>query len=560
MLPKFTGSTHKPTWLLQVTLATLTLSIMGLPASAASSPPQELRADFTSSLVNTHTLLGDSNTNTNTQDYNQYNQPDAVCPPGGQCFADVPSTNPFYTFVNRIYQQHLVTGYPCGGLGEPCDAQHRPYYRPVNNVTRQQMAKFIDNARRLPQIHIEGSSTEALIYTTNGTGPGVAGISTSSTGNNNGVFGFSADGNGVAGGSDNGIGIVGNGQIGVQGTGVLTGEFGLSTSGDGVRGISGSGNGVYGQSTDSIGVHGYSTSGRGMVGVSTSGYGVDGESFSSAGVLGYSTTNNGVRGGSSSGDGVYGFSSNGRGVYGQSNGSDGVRGESSSGAGVRGLSTSGDGVYGFTSATGPGAWAGVAGYSIDAYGVFGQSSSGDGVYGYNSGSGRAGYFYGNVQVTGNLSKGGGSFKIDHPLDPANKYLYHSFVESPDMMDVYNGNVTTDANGDATLQLPDWFEPLNRDFRYQLTPIGQFAQAMVSSEIKENRFSIKTDKPNVKVSWQVTGIRQDPYANAHRIPVEEDKPADEKGKYLHPTEWGQPESAGIDHERQQQMQRVTEGKP
>jgi hypothetical protein len=114
-----------------------------------------------------------------------------------------------------------------------------------------------------------------------------------------------------------------------------------------------------------------------------------------------------------------------------------------------------------------------------------------------------------------------------------------------MMNVYNGNITTDSNGDATIQLPDWFEPLNRDFRYQLTPIGQFAQAMVSSEIKDNHFSIKTDKPNVKVSWQVTGIRQDPYANAHRIPVEEDKTGDDQGKYLHPTEWGQPASMGID---------------
>jgi hypothetical protein len=141
------------------------------------------------------------------------------------------------------------------------------------------------------------------------------------------------------------------------------------------------------------------------------------------------------------------------------------------------------------------------------------------------------------------------------LDPANKYLYHSFVESPDMMDIYNGNVTTDASGEAIVTLPDWFQPLNRDFRYQLTPIGQFAQAMVSSEIKDNTFVIKTDKPNVKVSWQVTGIRQDPYANAHRIPVEQDKPANEQGKYLYPKEYGQPESKGIDYEQRQRMEQM-----
>jgi hypothetical protein len=165
----------------------------------------------------------------------------------------------------------------------------------------------------------------------------------------------------------------------------------------------------------------------------------------------------------------------------------------------------------------------------------------------------AGVFAGNVQITGNVSKGGGSFKIDHPLDPANKYLYHSFVESPDMMNVYNGNVTTDDKGEATVQLPDYFEALNRDFRYQLTTIGQHADAWVAGKISDNRFTIATDKPNVEVSWQVTGIRQDPYANAHRIPVEQDKPAGDQGKYLHPTEWGQPESLGVDYEEQQAIQ-------
>lgn len=140
---------------------------------------------------------------------------------------------------------------------------------------------------------------------------------------------------------------------------------------------------------------------------------------------------------------------------------------------------------------------------------------------------------GNVKVTGNLSKGGGSFKIDHPLDPLNKYLYHSFVESPDMMNVYNGNIVTDKKGQGIVTLPDYFEALNRDFRYQLTVIGQFAQAIVARKIAHNRFIIKTNRPSVEVSWQITGIRQDPYANAHRIPVEEEKPGAERGSYLHP---------------------------
>jgi hypothetical protein len=153
-----------------------------------------------------------------------------------------------------------------------------------------------------------------------------------------------------------------------------------------------------------------------------------------------------------------------------------------------------------------------------------------------------------VYVTGTLSKGAGSFKIDHPLDPENKYLQHSFVESPDMMNVYNGNIVTDANGEAAVELPDYFEALNKDFRYQLTVIGEFAQAIVSEEIQNNRFTIRTDKPNIKVSWQVTGIRRDPFANANRIEVEVAKTGKELGKYAHPEAWGKSETLGVDYEQ------------
>jgi hypothetical protein len=150
---------------------------------------------------------------------------------------------------------------------------------------------------------------------------------------------------------------------------------------------------------------------------------------------------------------------------------------------------------------------------------------------------------GNLSVTGTLSKGGGSFKIDHPLDPENKYLYHSFVESPDMKNIYDGVVTTDGAGNACIDLPDWFQALNRDCRYQLTVIdpGVFALARVTREVANNRFCIATNLPNIKVSWQVTGIRQDPFANANRIPVEQDKPAALRGTYLHPDAWDKPAS-------------------
>ncbi|HLF65796.1 MAG TPA: hypothetical protein VI603_18690 [Saprospiraceae bacterium] len=127
---------------------------------------------------------------------------------------------------------------------------------------------------------------------------------------------------------------------------------------------------------------------------------------------------------------------------------------------------------------------------------------------------------GNMEITGILTVNGGKmFKIDHPLDPDNKYLIHSCVESPDMMNIYNGNVTTDANGFAQVLLPDYFEALNEEFRYQLTCIGQFAQAIIAEKISDNKFTIQTDKPNVEVSWQVTGVRHDPAALKYKQPVE-----------------------------------------
>lgn len=142
---------------------------------------------------------------------------------------------------------------------------------------------------------------------------------------------------------------------------------------------------------------------------------------------------------------------------------------------------------------------------------------------------------GNVQIFGTLSKGGGSFKIDDPIDPTNKYLYHSFVESPDMKNIYDGIATLDENGEAVVQLPNWFEALNGDFRYQLTCIGAYAQVYIAQEVSNNQFEIAGGKPGMRVSWQVTGIRHDAFANAHRIPVEEEKPPSERGTYLYPKE-------------------------
>ena len=154
---------------------------------------------------------------------------------------------------------------------------------------------------------------------------------------------------------------------------------------------------------------------------------------------------------------------------------------------------------------------------------------------------------GDVTITGNLSKGGGTFKIDHPQDPENKYLIHSFVESPDMMNVYNGNIVSDANGVAVVSLPSYFEAENKDFKYQLTVLdnsADFVMAKVSKKINNNTFEIKTSKPNVEVSWQVTGVRKDKWADAHRVVPELEKEARYKGSYLHPELYGKSVEEGI----------------
>jgi hypothetical protein len=313
------------------------------------------------------------------------------------------------------------------------------------------------------------------------------------------------------------------------GTGVYA-NAGSSTASNGVIAVGATGVAGYTTVGGSIAVYGYAGSSGGSNGVV--GYGA-------TGVAGNSTGTGAGVSGSGGTYGAYGTASSGYGVYGTvpSSGVDGVHGisasENSGVAGINNNSTSGYGVYG--QAESPG---GVGG-------GFYNTSTGDALFAENQNSGAyAAFFLGNVDVDGNLSKAAGSFKIDHPLDPANKYLYHSFVESPDMMNVYNGNVTTNAEGEAVVTLPDWLEALNRDFRYQLTVIGQFAQAIVESEVANHQFTIKTDKPSVKVSWQVTGIRQDAWANAHRIPVEAPKAQADRGFYLHPELFGAPPEKSI----------------
>lgn len=242
------------------------------------------------------------------------------------------------------------------------------------------------------------------------------------------------------------------------------------------------------------------------------------ESSGGPGVIGKSTEQ------SASACGVYGSSTTGSGVYGTSPLGTGVTGMSTNGWAVQGISygQNGLGVIGV----------GYAG----TVGVYAFADGGDnpmGVYAEAIGTNPLALVAaGDATVAGHLSKSSGSFRIDHPLDPANKYLYHSFVESPDMMNVYNGNVILGSDGKATVGLPDWFEALNRDFRYQLTSIGSLDPTCISRKISDGSFEIM-GSPQQEVSWQVTGIRKDAWANAHRVPLEVEKKTADRGRYLHP---------------------------
>jgi hypothetical protein len=163
-----------------------------------------------------------------------------------------------------------------------------------------------------------------------------------------------------------------------------------------------------------------------------------------------------------------------------------------------------------------------------------------GVVAIGGANGHAGFFSGNVHVTGTLFKGANQFTIDHPLDPGRRYLSHGAVESDEMKNVYDGLVELDAAGAAEVVLPPWFEALNEHFRYQLTPIGGPAPELhVAREIDGNRFAIAGGTPGGRVCWQLTGVRHDAFARAQPLVVEREKPADDHGRYLHPEPFGQP---------------------
>jgi hypothetical protein len=305
-------------------------------------------------------------------------------------------------------------------------------------------------------------------------------------------------------------------------------------------------------------------SGSAINGISSNGIGVSGSAI---------TGTAGVYGVLGSGDPVYSY-----GVYGENDNTSGGKGVfgtvpyGTEGFGVQGYATGANaiGVAGSTNTFGSIAHQelgyapiGVIGDSSTGIGIMAASDNGfpllvenngtkDAVFVFAQGGGYpivaqgiAGSYlvldqYGDLTVTGAIVGAVKSFKIDHPLDPANKYLYHASIESSEMKDLYDGVVLLDGNGSATVKLPDWFEAVNGDFRYQLTAIGAPAPNLhVAQEVSSGQFTIAGGQPGMKISWQVTGVRHDAYARAHPLAVVANKSKAERGYYIHPELYGAP---------------------
>jgi len=185
---------------------------------------------------------------------------------------------------------------------------------------------------------------------------------------------------------------------------------------------------------------------------------------------------------------------------------------------------------------------------IGVMGVCGQSNVDYGVYSY-----------GNFHATGSSTYATSGYRIDHPQDPASMYLQHAAVSSSERKNIYDGTVTTDSNGDAFIELPSYFASLNADYRYQLTVVGTFAQAIIKEKIKNNQFSIKTDEPHVEVCWQVTGVRQDAMAKSTPLNVEAAKDVEEQGLYQNPEVYGLDSKMAVDYKRINMPQEEQQGK-
>jgi hypothetical protein len=374
---------------------------------------------------------------------------------------------------------------------------------------------------------IVGQNTNA---TANQTFPGVVGSVTNSVTANSGVAGIyngtSSSGSGGAFqaiSTDGGIGSI---SLNASPSTVQTNFGGLSWS--------------IGGSANNYGFQGVVGDGSGLVNSWTS------ADVTTAGLYGNNESTTGGAGVFGAGvQGVVGLTNftNGYGVFARNFGATnagfmvGVLGDGGHGVWGQTQVTGGVGVYGLYNPVG-----GNPNYSQTAGVALAIAPNGAGVVGEGAFPDWGVVSIGDLGATGTKT-----FIIDHPEDPANKGLRHYSIESNEVLNVYRGTVTFDDNGNASITLPTYFDDININFSYQLTPVGAPSPGMyVSKEIQGNKFEIAGGTPNAKVSWTVYGERNDQYiqANPNSKIAEFDKPEHLKGKYYDPRSHGQDRSNGI----------------
>jgi hypothetical protein len=423
----------------------------------------------------------------------------------------------------------------------------------LSNLMAPNLTGVLNPAQIPVPLNLVGSGPETIYaLNTSVSGRGISGYATIATGFGVGTFGRSD--------ADSGTGVYGFAVHATGATHGLYGQVASTASGTTYGGVFGSsspdGHGVYASVNSTSGVttgaHGVvnSISGRGVFGEATAttgiGIGVYGKTMSVTGkaVFGEASATTGLN------FGVYGSSgsSNGTGVLGEAISATGAtqgiwaKASSTIGYGVFGqaLSTSGGciGVVGTSASTsGTGVYGEVTQNTGTSYGVYGQANL--------AASGFSVYANGDMGASGVKP-----FRIDYPTDPENKYLLHYASESPMPQNFYSGNVRTDANGLAWVELPSYFEDINTNYKYQLTVMGRsFAQAIVWDEIKDGRFQIKTNQPNIKVSWRIEADRNDLYVRRKQPKDIVEKQGREKGTYQHPELYGFGPERGMNYQRE-----------
>ncbi len=341
--------------------------------------------------------------------------------------------------------------------------------------------------------------------------------------------------------------LLAGGQVSINNPAPLAGDrFTVSGAADEIviNGLSSGslGVGVYGENT---------TNGAGVIGNVGNGFGVLGLSVGNGlGMLGNNSGN---------GSGVQGQNSaNGAGLVGLNNSNGvGLVAQNISATPITGLVVAADmsyfgtdvddhtGAFGF-SEPGPGSGVGVEGWggwigvlgldltttgSPTTFGVFADGDSG--------------------------ASGVKAFTIDHPEDPANKMLKHFSMESNEVLNVYRGTVTFNSQGKATVELPEYYESINRNASFQLTAIGApMPNLFIEREISNGSFSIAGGVADKKVSWTVTSERNDPYLQQY--PEKRQNVVDKgsrRGKYFMPKLYNQPKEKGITYKPRKTKQKM-----